>query len=458
MSIPAQHAASLPKEISLPRGRSSGRRGLNRRRMSVRLRRGVVAPLMGALLAALLAGCAFHSGSDALAFLRDGQLWTIQGDGANPHQVASGGIVSYGWSPDHRQFAYRTASPFPASQRQSPIQNAPDLSGNLYVTSINGGSAIPITPDASSLVRSDAWWNPDGNRLLYIQRFPTSGDLGDEAEYVVSQDDQPVGIASKSIPDAATLPSVSSDGARVATINANGDLLVGAAGTRGKLVAGGALLQLPNTSRPARVLWRPHTGDLLYATLAENSSVQLTLHEAGGATRPLGLATGMLDAAFSPDGAWLLVRTTEQFRLWDMNNPGIARYEWSNVDQTAIPYWSPDSKRLLVFDTTGALVVDLAAKANQTPLTYAQPRVPSLGPPPHWRPAPGGQWSPDGKSVVFVGAAGDSWNGAQLTTTGLYVASVDGVHTGNARLVDSGADEAPLWSYLDPSASFLLPS
>jgi hypothetical protein len=55
-----------------------------------------------------------------------------------------------------------------------------------------------------------------------------------------------------------------------------------------------------------------------------------------------------------------------------------------------------------------------------------------------------------------MAAAGDSWNGAKLTAAGLYVASAS--EAGNARRIDNGADEAPLWSYLDPSASFLLPS
>src|SRR6516165_3595328 len=121
--------------------------------------------LLAALTTALLASCAYHSGGDALAFLRDG---------ANLHQIASGGIVSYGWSPSRQQLVYRAASPFPSNRGWSPLENVPDLSGNLSVVSVNGGSALPITPDASALVRSDAWWNADGNRLLYAERFPTT--------------------------------------------------------------------------------------------------------------------------------------------------------------------------------------------------------------------------------------------------------------------------------------------
>lgn len=419
--------------------------------------RRIIVVLLATLATTLLAGCAYHPGGDALAFLRNGHLYTIQADGANLHQIAGGDIVSYSWSPSRQQFVYRTASPFPSNRGQSPLENTPDLSGNLFVVSVNGGSTLPITPDASSLVRSDAWWNADGNRLLYAERFPTTGGLDSATEYVVAQADQPVGIASKSVPDAATLPALSADGSQVARINAQGDLLLGAPATSGKSVASGVLRQLPNTSRVGRVLWRPYTDDLLYTTAAENNTVQLILRSGNGATPSLGTVTGMLDACFSPDGAWLLVRTTERFTVWDVRSPGSARYEWANSDQTAIPYWSPDSKRLLVFDAAGATLVDLEKKTASRPLAYRQPYQARQGTP-HWRPASGSPWSLNGANVTFMATTGDSWNGIKLTTAGLFVASVGTSGPGNARLIDSGADEAPFWSYLDPSASFLLPS
>jgi hypothetical protein len=425
--------------------------------MLVHSRHGIIALLMGALLLTALVGCAYHPGGDALAFLRDGKLYTIQADGANLHQIAGGGIVSYGWSPSRQQLVYRAASPFPSHRGQSPLENTPDLSGNLSVVSINGGSALPITPDASSLVRSDAWWNADGNRLLYAERFPAADGLDSATEYVVSQADQPVGIASKSVSDAATLPALSADGAQVARINAQGDLLLGAPGTSGKSVASGVLRQLPDTSRVGRVLWRPRTDDLLYMTAAQNNAVQVNLRAGSGATRALGPVSGLLDACFSPDGTWLLVRTTERFAVWDVEAPGSVRYEWANSDQSAIPYWSPDSKRLLVFDASGVTLIDLEKKTTARVLTYAQPYQARQGAP-HWRPAPGSPWSPADGSVAFMAAAGDSWNGTRLATAGLYIASIGASGAENARRIDSGADEAPLWSYLDPSASFLLPS
>jgi hypothetical protein len=425
-------------------------------RISERSRWGIAA-LLVAIAMPLLAGCAYHPGGDALAFLRDGKLYTVQADGANLHQIAGDGVVSYSWSPNHQQLVYRTAAPFPSSRGQSPTENAPDLSGNLSVVSVNGGSTIPITPDASALVRTDAWWDANGNRLLYAERFPAPEGLDDTADYIVSQADQPIGIASKSISDAAALPALSGDGAQVARISAPGNLILSATGMPGKMVTGAALRKLPNTSRVGRVLWRPHTDGLLYMAPATNNAVQLNLGQGFGAARALGTVTGLLDACFSPDGAMLLVRTPEQFLVWDVNGPGEARYEWTNTDLTAIPYLAPDSKRLLVFDASGATLVDVQTKTSTRVGAYAQPYHPRPGSP-QWRPAPGSPWSPDGGSVAFIAAAGDSWNGARLTTTGLYVAGMSVAGATNARLIDSGADEAPLWSYLDPAASFLLPS
>jgi hypothetical protein len=419
--------------------------------------RWMIAAALVALVGALLAGCAYHPGGDALAFLRDGALYTIQPDGANLHQIASGGVVSFSWSPSRQQFVYRTASPYPSNRGLSSLENAPDLSGNLSVVSVNGGSTIPITPDAFSVVRTDAWWSENGNRLLYGVRFPTTGGLDSAAEYVVSQADQPVGIATKSIADAVTIPALSADGSQVAWMTAQGDVLLGAPGSSGTIVASSALLQLPDTSRMGRVLWQPHTSDLLYTTAAENNAVQLTLRAGNGAPRALGPVMGMLDACFSPDGAWLLIRTTERFLVLNVRSPGNARFEWTNTDQSAIPFWSPDSKRLLVFDAAGATLVDLVRKTTAHALAYAQPYHTREGTP-HWRPAPGSPWGLDGGSVAFVAAVGDTWNGTPLATAGLYVANVSASGAGNARLIDSGADEAPLWSYLDPSASFLLPS
>ena len=73
------------------------------------------------------------------------------------------------------------------------LLGAPDAPGDLSVGSVSGGSVVQITPNLAGLARSDAWWNTDGNRLLYRESLAGVGLVG--ATYVVSQADQPVGIA-----------------------------------------------------------------------------------------------------------------------------------------------------------------------------------------------------------------------------------------------------------------------
>ena len=69
---------------------------------------GVLA-LVGCLLLLTLAGCGItiHPGGDEIAFLRGGNLWGLQPDGSNARALATGGIVSIAWSPDHHQVLYR---------------------------------------------------------------------------------------------------------------------------------------------------------------------------------------------------------------------------------------------------------------------------------------------------------------------------------------------------------------
>src|SRR5919108_4750622 len=50
-----------------------------------------------------------HNGSNEIAFLRDGHLWTIDPDGANAFEVVAQdtAVIGYSWSPTHQILAYR---------------------------------------------------------------------------------------------------------------------------------------------------------------------------------------------------------------------------------------------------------------------------------------------------------------------------------------------------------------
>ena len=62
------------------------------------------------LLAASLVSCSpGHLGSNEIAFVRDGHLWTIDPDGANAFAVVKQEtpVVSYSWSPNHQLLTFR---------------------------------------------------------------------------------------------------------------------------------------------------------------------------------------------------------------------------------------------------------------------------------------------------------------------------------------------------------------
>lgn len=425
-----------------------------------------LAPVMRAGLAcliglcAILAGCAASAGGDDVAFLRDGQLWVAHADGSGARQLAGSGVVSFAWSPDHHQIILRRASGSSASAPTAGSPVSPDAPGNLVAVSINGGSGLQITPDDAGVTRGDAWWNAQGNRLLYRER-DTAGQ--GPFLYFSSQSDQPVGIARRPLSQAASIPVLSTDGAHVAALDDAGNVLLGEPGKPLDIVASGALPALPGTKRPAHLLWQPHAEALVYPVAASGGQVTLMRKDLHGATHALETFTGLLDAAFTPDGAKLLVHTSDGFSLrsLDANADAPPLFAWRELDADALAWWSPDGSALLVRDTGGLKLVDvgrrtvtdlLSAPAGGTgETTSGAARA-------FWNPTVGSPWSVDGTRIVFASNAGATWRGSPLAKpahgdVGLYIASVrDGAAPA---LIDSNADTAPSWGYLDPSTVFL---
>ena len=415
--------------------------------------------LIFCLTATLLAGCSVQNGGDTIAFLRGKTLWAINPDGSGLRALAQGNIVSMAWSPDHHQMIYRVSNS-PSVVVQSPLSllGAPDAPGGLVVASVNGSAdAIQISPALVGVTWSDAWWNANGNRLLYRESLNTSA--APSATYFVSQADQPVGIARKPVVDNAGLPLLSPDGNRLATTDSNGNIRLGAPGSTGSIIANGALMTLPSASHPARLLWQPRHEALLYEAYGPNAAVTLQLLPIGGKVRMLGAVSGLLDLAFSPDGSQLLLRTTREFLIWDVAEPGKAVFSWPENDPIAMPWWSPAGGRILVQESSGLRLVDIAARSVRQLVTIPGAVSTDTSGIQNWHPAIGSPWNSAGDRFVFVGSDRANWQGKALPVAhggaiGLYVADPSG--GGMPTLLDSGDDRAPTWSYLDPSTVFLV--
>ncbi|HEU4782587.1 MAG TPA: hypothetical protein VFS83_04535 [Ktedonobacterales bacterium] len=412
--------------------------------------------LVVCLAMTLLAGCGLQNGSETIAFLRGKTLWAINPDGSGLRQLAQGNIVSVSWSPDHHQYVMRTTQTY-APPKPLSLLGAPDAPGELAVGSVSGGSTVQITPNLAGLARSDAWWNADGNRLLYRESFAGTGLAG--ATYVVSQADQPVGIARKSVAENAGLPVLSPGGSRLTSLDSKGNVYLGAPGTTGSVIATGALLTMPNSSRPARLLWQPQHDALLYLASGAQSKAAIELLPLGGKPRSLGEVSGLLDLSFSPDGSRLLLRTTQGFAVWNVAQPGQAVFSWTEADPAALPWWSPVGGRILVQASNGWQLVDIARHSVSPLITFPGATATDIANTGSWHPAAGSPWDATGNRFVFIGTSSALWQGKSLAAphagaTGMYIADLASGHM--PMLIDSGADRMPTWSYLDPSTAFLV--
>src|SRR5260370_6769174 len=178
--------------------------------------------LLLALLGMLtLAACAPGSlGNEGIAFVRDGKLWTIDPNGSNAFAAVAQSmpVLCYGLSPDHQICVFRTLdgdfAKTPAGKHLeiNPITGlVGDVPGLLSTIGIDGRSPIPLVFSTPDLPRSNAWWSPNGDHLLYREGASSTLASPDLVTWWVAQDDQPLNIARKFLPNSYSIPSITAD-------------------------------------------------------------------------------------------------------------------------------------------------------------------------------------------------------------------------------------------------------
>lgn len=426
-----------------------------------RLARGYLCAILLWLVIAL-AGCgAGNTGSTELAFIRGSTLLTMQPSGTNTFQVTTGGVSGFAWSPDHHQFVVRYAAVSVLPTIANPLlATYPDMPAGMGVVSIDGGNIIPITPPTNFLTRSDAWWDASGNRLFYREQLATTPTIS--SQWILSQSDQPNGIARKVVAQSESIPTSAPDGTQIATMLADGALVLGAPLATPHIVQQGGLVTLPS-GMPARPLWQPGHTAILYATASNDAhTTTLALTDLAGHTRQLTSASDLLQYSWSPDGKSVLMLTTTGFAIVSVDGKSISR--WEEHDPAALAWWSPDSRTLITADRAGLALID-AATGKVAPvvvITTASNPAP-LPMPTH--PITGSPWSVDGGQFAFVATGGlwlngkDTTLGTPLATqhtagSGLYVVTRSALGVA-PHLVDWGEHTAFSWSTPDPNTQFV---
>ncbi|HEV2582606.1 MAG TPA: hypothetical protein VGT44_17240 [Ktedonobacteraceae bacterium] len=435
--------------------------------------------LLLSLLAGIIAACSpGHLGGSEIAFVRDGRLWTIDPDGANAFEVvaATSPVIGYAWSPDHHMFVFRQLdrnSPGKSSNQTNinPLLGVPgDLPASLNTIGLDGGSPIQIIPSIAGLIQSNAWWNTSGTRLLYREITTNqSNQQPIDAQWWVSQNDQPGGIARKSLPYSFSIPSFASDSSLAIGNSSQGIFTTTLAGDGFHLLVPGALPGHPLPAALERLLWQPaHTRPaLLYAILSPSSpsqpssplppAVDLVLRNADGQVSPIARCA-CTQFAWSPDGNSILYSTGAAYTIYTLTPRASFAF---SAEAGSVPYWSPDS-RFILLDGPHTLTL-LATASHQQQLLLsdgsAVNTVPSMPDATALlQPASNNLWATDSLHFLLLTRGRTLWQNRHLASgNGLYVATIDsaGHIQGSPTLIDSGNDTQPGWSYEDPNTSFL---
>ena len=394
-------------------------------------------------------------GSNVIAFLRAGNLWTIDPNGANAFEVEKldTAIVGYSWSPSHQIFAFRALyQDFAKTATAKHLSAQPitgqvgDVPGSENTIGVDGGEPIPIAFSSTDIGYSNTFWNTNSTRLLYRQSAVTASTEGVNplaTNWFVSQSDQPGGIALKELPRTFSIPSVSYDSSNYLTIehSPKGIFTTTLAGTQKHILVSGAVPGHPLPATLERILWQPQhqNQSFVYAItdpLAATQEQELILRTTDGHITPLTTCT-CTQFAWSPDGNYLLYTTGTDYTLLNITSKATFHVAGENG---SVPYWSPDGQ-FLILEGQHTLQ-DSSLVGSDTLL----------------QPVPNNIWSAERRHFLFLTGQRLFWQGQKLSQgKGMYTVSIDdqGHPQGFPTLVDTGNDSQAGWTYQDANTSFL---
>jgi hypothetical protein len=412
-----------------------------------------------------------HNGSNEIAFLRAGHLWTIDPDGANAFEVVAQNtaVIGYSWSPTHQIFVFRALdADFAKTAAAKQLAGNPitglvgDALSGIHTVGIDGGSPIPTMLSSADTLYSNPIWNPTGTRLLYRQESSASSHPPGSAFWWAAQNDQPVGIATRLLPSSYSIPSFAFTDALVAGNSEQGLFTARLDGTDIHYLVRGSLPGHPLPASLERILWQPahRHPSLLYAVKTQFSTrVAITLYDTVSSRTKTLVTCNCTQFAWSPDGNAVLYSTSSSYTVLHLNADTSTTMR---AEQGSVPYWSPDSKFLLLDAPHTLLLVQVAASQQRVILSDGTApvgqggSVASADASTLLQPITNSPWAADSHHFLFLPRNRFSLQGHTLKP-GLYAIALDthGRLQGTPVFVDGGNDTQAAWTYQDANTSFL---